>query len=384
MPRCLVCASDQLLQIAHLSDIPHSAQPFVDDPVPPTKRSEYTISLSAYQCQSCSHVQADCPRVPYYKDVITASSLSPTILKMRDDNIHTISQLLKKNNPSIFEIGAYKGQYLSHLRRRGYSHLQGLEHSHLSCAQSDDPCINLQQGYLLDPDLALSSENCFDLILCFNFLEHIPQPFEFLQVIKARLAASSAYLYLTMPNFEYIRSHNLLQELVPDHISYFTLQSLKTLFQRCNLDIISLKAINNSNDLEIIAHHQQLQISPLDPLCLENLSRSLDAILLNAFRSEQSVAFWGAGHRSLTLISQLHYAHISCIVDSADFKQGKYCPDTGLQIISPSHYYQSTTDILILSLPGIYANEVAAQLGQSEKSPNRIYSIHGNELHLIK
>ena len=33
-----------------------------------------------------------------------------------------------------------------------------------------------------------------------------------------------------MPSFQYISSQNLLQEFVPDHISYFTPQSLRTLF----------------------------------------------------------------------------------------------------------------------------------------------------------
>lgn len=356
----------------------------MDEPVNPSIRSSYTTSLSAYQCLSCSHVQADCPLVPYYKDVITSAALSPTIIEARDSRIQWISELLNKDNPKICEIGAYKGHYLEHLKALGYSHVHGIENSQVSTSQPNESSIHLQQGYLLDDDLAIAPENCFDIILCFNFLEHIPSPFQFLQVIKSRLAAPSSYLYFTMPSYDYIKSHNLLQEFVPDHLSYFTGQSLKVLFQRSNLNIISLKEINSSNDLEIIAHHQDIHVAPLDPSCLIELTVSLDSILFNASNLNHTVAFWGAGHRSLTLISQLHHQHISFIVDSADFKQGKYCPDTGLMIVSPAKYYSAPTDILILSLPGIYVNEVLVQLEQLDRAPQKIYNIKGNTLSVTK
>ena len=305
-------------------------------------------------------------------------------LESRDSRIKWISALLGKDNPKICEIGAYKGHYLEHLKSLGYSHLYGIENSHVSRSHPPGSGIHLQQGYLLDPDFAPSCENCFDIILCFNFLEHIPDPFQFLQVIKSRLAAPSSYLYLTMPSFNYIKSQNLLQEFVPDHLSYFTAQSLKVLFRRSSLGIVSLKEINNSNDLEIIARHRDIHVAPLDPSSLMQLKRSLDSILVNASSLNHSVAFWGAGHRSLTLISQLQHGHITCIVDSADFKHGKYCPDTGLQIVSPSSFYQSPTDILVLSLPGIYVNEVLYQLQQSGRSPRNVYNIQGNDLLRVK
>ena len=66
-----------------------------------------------------------------------------------------------------------------------------------------------------------------------------------------------------MPSFHYIKSQMLLQEFVPDHVSYFTPDSLSTLFHRCNLKLHSLNSINNGNDLEVVAIYEKPDISPL-------------------------------------------------------------------------------------------------------------------------
>ena len=375
---CLVCGSDDLLPIASLSGIPTCAQPFITyKPSVDLKRSSST-SLTAYQCTNCTHVQSDSPLVPYYKKVITTASLSPSILSVRDEHIASFCRLLSNPSPNIIEIGMYQGQYLAHLNTLGYRNLYGIEACPESVSIAQSSGIDCQVGYLLDSEFDVETDSLFDVILCFNFLEHIPDPLRFLQIIKSKIASPRAIIYMTMPSFFYIKSQMLLQEFVPDHISYFTPESLSSLFNRCNLQLHALNSINNGNDLEVIAIYEKPQISLLSPEPLDSLIYKINRILESSANSDQLAVFWGAGHRSLTLISQLEHSNISFIVDSASFKQGTYCPDTGIPILSPSHLCEYQVDILFLSLPGSFASEVIQSLKSNSSLPSSIYLIEGN------
>lgn len=377
---CLVCGSSDLVQIASLTGIPSSAQYFISEPPSLDQRTKSSTSLSIFQCNHCTHVQASSPLVPYYKNVITASSLSALITETRDQKISSFCQYLSNDSPSIVEIGMYRGQYLRHLLNIGYPNVYGIENCIDSVQYATDSGVHCQTGYLLDTAFQNQSDRLYDIILCFNFLEHVPDPFRFLLEIKNSLASPKSIFYFTMPSFNYIQSEMLLQEFVPDHISYFTPKSLRTLFHRCGLDIISLNSINNDNDLELIAVLDKPAILPIPTLYLDSLVSQINALISENSNSHRRVAFWGAGHRSLTLISQLNYNKISFIVDSAYFKQGTYCPDTSLPIVSPSYLTEHHVDILFLSLPGIYASEVIQSLKKKGVLPSLIYLIEGNHL----
>ncbi len=378
--RCLVCGFSDLIRIASVNDIPCSAQPFIDTKPPSHQYSTYRTSLTAFQCPSCSHVQSSAPLVSYYKDVISAASLSPSLLADRDSKIQELCSLLGKTSPYIYEIGAFKGLYIYHLQKLGYKNVRGIEHNSDSVLSAFAQGIKLDRGYLLDDCADLFHDVRYDIVLCFNFIEHIPDPFEFILAIKSKIASDSAYFYFTMPSFEYISSQNLLQEFVPDHISYFTPQSLRILFRRCNLKIHSLRSINQGNDLEIIARHDKVIISPLSDLPLQNLIVDINSVLLH---DNKSKVFWGAGHRSLTLISQIEHSAISYIVDSAPFKQGMFCPDTGLKVVSPQFFFQDPPDVLFLSLPGLYAAEVIESIRSANITTSQLFLIEGNTLSSI-
>ena len=153
---------------------------------------------------------------------------------------------------------------------------------------------------------------------------------------------------------------------------------------RSGLELISLTSINTGNDLAIIAKHTSFDNLTLNSAYLKRLIGEINDVLDQAISDNSKVSFWGAGHRSLTLISQLKYSSIGQIVDSAPFKQDHFCPATGLKIVSPEFFYSNPSDVLILSLPGIYAQEVISKLTDLEVKVPLLYTIDGNELVAIK
>ena len=67
---------------------------------------------------------------------------------------------------------------------------------------------------------------------------------------------------------------------------------------------------------------------------------------------------WGAGHRTLALLSLSNLHEIEYVVDSAKFKQGRYTPILHKKIVHPNFLKKNKVDLLIIMVPGIYPDEV--------------------------
>lgn len=369
---CKACGATELSPFVELHHVPKAAQCFIaaDD-------DDYNndhCDLSIYKCKNCGHVQSHAPLVSYYKDVVTAASLSPRIVKSRIDMITKIMSMHDISNPSILEVGCYKGCFLKELTAYGFYDVYGIEHNIDSVNKAVERGINVSAGYLLDKDFDLESLQKVDILCCFNFLEHIPDPFQFLQNCK-KLLKANGYMYFTLPSFNFIERTSCLHEFIADHLSYFSQSSLELLFRRSMLTPVEINQINNNNDLEIVATFKKKEIVEFDHSLYFNLLNSLNHILDSAYSHRKTVAIWGAGHRALTLLTQINYEGISCIIDSAPFKVGKYSPVTRLAIVSPKQYQFKPTDILFLALPGIYSDEVISEVMQWESKPSSIYQI---------
>ena len=84
-------------------------------------------------------------------------------------------------------------------------------------------------------------------------------------------------------------------------------------------------------------------------------------------------------------IKCLKYSKIDYVVDSADFKQGKFTPVSLKKIISPTDFYSNCKGkTLIINLPGIYNKEVLEAVSNLETKPLNIYVVEKNRISLIE
>jgi len=109
------------------------------------------------------------------------------------------------------------------------------------------------------------------------------------------------------------------------------------------------------------------------------LISKLKNIIRNHNQRNENVAIWGAGHRTLALLSLGNIKNISCIVDSAPFKQNKFSPITHIKIISPSELLKSDVKVVLVMLPGIYPDEVITFLQEANKR-YIIYKLDDNDI----
>ncbi len=345
-----------------LSGMPKSAQHFLDFKDLPSTEN---IKLDIYQCDKCGLVQLNLEPVSYYKDVITAASISGDARKSRLKQMTDFANRFNLNNKKIIEIGCAKGDMLDIIEEAGMI-AYGLEHSLDSVSFAKDKNRKVIKGFL--DDLETIEHAPYHGFICFNFLEHMPKPKSAIEKIYNNLDNDGVGL-ITVPNLNYLLETKSFYEFVADHLSYFTIDTLKKAFYETNFDILECNLINNQNDILIIVKKKQNKtthkIENIKKIDLKNdyeevekLIKDFQNLIKNYKKKNKKVAIWGAGHRTLALLALSKIKDIEYIVDSAKFKQGKYSPVMNTKIVPPETLLNNKIDLLIIMVPGIYPDEV--------------------------
>lgn len=156
-----------------------------------------------------------------YKKYISSTTFNfPRQDKTNMDSIDFILPYIKENS-NILEIGSARGDFLYLLKEKIPSvNILGVEPS---VETSYVPTINRMYTNTL-------FTNTFDLIIIRHTLEHIKYPKKFIKQLKPLLKKDS-FLYIEVPNIK-LNVKYLTEDFEPDHVSYFSLESLKFLFKK--------------------------------------------------------------------------------------------------------------------------------------------------------
>jgi len=369
---CRLCKSEiERSALLSMSPFPKAAQYYPD-------KAEFErdkgITLKVYRCSCCDLLQLCCDPVSYYKEVITAASFSGEARAARLKEISKFVNLFGLQGKKAVEVGSGRGGMVDIMSEAGLDAV-GLEYSDESVEYAKSQNRNMIQGYL--DDLGIKYNEQYDAFISLNYIEHQPDTKSFIRSL-ARITKPGAVGYITAPNVSYLLETNTLYEFVADHLIYFTEETMRRAFELNGFDVIESCIINNKNDISLIVKKREiLDISGIDDV--EQLAESLKVFVDQSRANDKKLAVWGAGHRTLALLSIAKISDISFIVDSADFKQGKYSPVMHSKIVSPQALAESDVDIVIVMVPGLYPNEVVKKI-RSFSRKFEIYKLQDNNL----
>ncbi|MDD2741886.1 MAG: class I SAM-dependent methyltransferase [Rhodocyclaceae bacterium] len=337
-----------------IGPFPKAAQYY---PTPNEFTHDRGIVLKITECPDCGLTQLLNEPVDYYRQVITAASLSPVV---REQRLTLFRQLRGYfgMRPSAFEIGCAGGENLPLLRDAGFA-ASGIEFAATTAGTSLPEGVT--DTYLLD--LGPENHGRHDLLLSFNYLEHQPDAHAFLQKCHA-LLADDGRLLLTVPNLDLLLDSQSAHEFVADHLLYFTAESLETALRLTGFSLIECQIINNQYDIQIIAKKRPRGAIASSKSALDALVISFNEKLRTLATEGKRIAIWGAGHRTLALLSLAEYHLIDCIIDSARFKHDKFAPISHLRIRPPEILLDPDCgiDVILVMLPGIYPKEVISRI----------------------
>lgn len=342
-----IAASDAV----HIGPFPKAAQHY---PEPDELASDQGVMLRIAECPGCGLTQLMNEPVDYYKQVITAASLSPLV---REQRLALFRQLREgfSGRPNALEIGCANGENLPLLQEAGYAP-SGIEFSPMPEGAAPKP-EGVSNRYILD--LGAEEHGRYDLLISFNYLEHQPDVRAFLKKCHA-LLADGGKLLLTVPNLDLLLTSQSAHEFVADHLVYFTPASLETALRLTGYTLVDLRIINNQYDIQIVAEKRHAAPIACCKTALDALVVSFNRKLRDFAAQGKRVAVWGAGHRTLALLSLSEHRLIDCIIDSAKFKHYRYAPISHLRILPPETLLDPGCgiDIILVMVPGIYPREV--------------------------
>lgn len=347
---CIMCAGN-LENPLQLGNMPASAQGFSGTAEQALSAS---LSMDIYDCPHCGLVQYTGPLVPYYKEVIRSTRLSPSMFIFRRKQFQDLIKSFDVQ--TIFELGAGSGEYLDVFKDLGRS-THGIEGSSKLANMAQKAGHLVINGFLPETNLndKFEIESC-DLVTSFNFIEHLPDPIASLRSL-AEFLKPGGYALLEVPNFDMISEFGLFNEFIPDHRSYFTQSSFQQLLSLSGFEIVSVKTIWDHYIISVVARkRQQTNWRPYSQV-QSSLKEQCKLFFSGTPKSQNAI--WSAGHQSLATISNLSLSEmLSVIIDSSTAKQGRYAPASGLPIVSPDILIDGQIKTVLLAAAG-FNKEIA-------------------------
>lgn len=374
MKKCILCErNDQFVSLLKLENMPSSAQdlPSADDL---SKDKGETLEL--VQCLGCGLVQFNCEPVSYYKDVIRSGGTTSTMRDLRIAQYKDFISRFNLKDKKIVEIGCGRGDFLQFLN--GFPvEFCGIENNPELVEQAKRKGLKVFCSFA-DANMEKIPGGPYDAFLSFNFLEHQPDPNSMVRVIYDNLTEEGCGL-VTVPSFEYIINNNGYYELIKDHIAYYTFETLSLLFNNNGFDVIS-KEIVNRDTLSIYVQKRK----KIDVSALVNNTISLNSSINDLLNKYNKVAIWGASHQGFTLAatSKLN-EKIKYIIDSAEFKQGRFSPASHIKIVPAEYFFDNPVEAIIIIAPG-YTSEIYSIIRSKFGEDVDVYCLKSSVLEMIK
>ncbi len=204
---------------------------------------EYKIS----ECQICGFIETK-PTYPTSRDVYETGHYSvkryvniPLLINLMD-YIYIYFILLKneiKRNSFVLDLGCGKGLFLLFLKKLKFKHLVGIETS-----QSRSEFAKKLTGLDISTDFYAGGpvfNKKYDVITMIHVLEHIENPYIFLDSLINDALNSSGKVFIEVPNIQSLSSRiagNTWAHFTPEyHVNHFTLLSIITYCSTRDLSI---------------------------------------------------------------------------------------------------------------------------------------------------
>ena len=368
MKKCISCKGS-LHELMKIENMPASAQ---DIPNKGELYKDVGIEVVLCVCEDCNLVQLKNDAVHYYRDVIRAGGYSTTMEELRKSEYGHFIELASLKGKKIIEVGCGRGEFLGMLKGfpvEGY----GTEHKKELVELAKSAGLRVDEDFPESED-HIFKDGPFDAFMSFNFLEHQPHPRTYLKAIYNNLV-EGGYGLITVPSFEYILKQNSFYEIIPDHIAYYSFDSLTHLLNISGFEVIESKTVNRDT-IEMIVKKRKLP--DVGGIILKKTDIANE--VLDTVKSYSKIAVWGASHQGFTLCSTTGIAkYVDCIIDSAPFKQGKFAPASHIGIISPDEARKRKFEAIIIVAPG-YTNEIANIIKTTFDSDIDIYTLMTDKL----
>jgi len=341
-------------------------------------------------CVTCGFVwnaAFDRQLIQYSEEYEETQAFSETFNKFHEALADTLIDRYGLKNKTILEIGCGKGEFLALLCERGNNQGIGFDPGYRD--QRNKSSARERMKFITDFYSEQYSNYQGDLVCCKMTLEHIDGVKEFVSMVRRAIVdRDDTIVFFQIPEMGVILRKCRFWDVYYEHCSYFTSGSLSRLFQSCNFDILNVSAAYDDQYLLLEAcpadtEGRFINVPELAPESPEAVARWAERFkieidrrrdywreyLLSARKSGKRVAIWGSGSKGVSFLTTLGLGEeVGAVVDINPFRQGKFMPGTGHEIVAPSALQEDRPDIIII-MNAIYRDEIGTMLNGMDLHP---------------
>jgi hypothetical protein len=329
-------------------------------------------------CEACGFIQNglfDPALLDYSQDYEESQGFSPTFAAFAQGLVDRLIELYGIRGKKVFEIGCGKGDFLSLICKSGDNQGLGIDPGFREGRLAPDVDARVVQAFFTEPAVDLTG----DLICCRHTLEHIQPVGDFVSLVHQSAAQQAgSVVFFEVPDTSRILIEGAFWDIYYEHCSYFTLGSLGRLFRATGFDPLSLR---KGYDDQYLLLEARVRVDDstgsfpgeddLDEI-RSGVRSFVDAThaaiaswedrLEEANAAGKKVVIWGASSKGVAFLTSLRNGDtVEYAVDINPYKQGRFMPGAGQEIVGPDFLEDYRPDLVIPMNP-IYLEEIRSDL----------------------
>jgi len=320
--------------------------------------------MALYFCHDCTflfNAAFDDSLVGYGETYENAQNHSAVFEKHINRLTHLLLNEKEINHHRILEIGCGNGYFLKKLISPSYKNI-GCGYDKSLGKDYHEENFRLVAKYYDDTE-----EGDFDVIISRHVVEHILENGPLVSLLKQK--NPHAQFFIETPSLEWIIKQKAFYDIFYEHCSYFSHQSLHTLFTKNGIAVTDIKEVFEGQYLWLESlPNTEISAMKNQPLTLSEVKGFFDEMhveqrfyqemIAQEFKNKK-IAIWGAGAKGVTFANFIdpHRESIKYIIDINPKKCGKFLPGSGHPIVSPVELSSDDIDVIIIMNPN-YQNEI--------------------------
>jgi len=369
MKKCLVCGSQKYIPVINIFEMPIFIGVLFSSKTEAINALKGDLDICF--CENCGHIfnKAFNPKIlKYMGDYDNRLEYSRKFQTYAEELAYMLIRKYAVNRKNIINIGCGKGYFLNLICRLGNNKGVGFDPSYQKERSGNHTDVRFVKEFFSIKYADLPA----DLVICRHVLEHIENPVAFLSEIIDTVRDHNPVFYFEVPNASYMIKDLGIWDLIYEHVSYFTKDSLESLFKSCGLEVLNINEAFGGQYLMIEGKIGKPRMTT-DTESINTTKKLVDKFsddyrkkknrwqkLVNKNKENKTV-IWGAGSKGVTFLNVINDKKIEYIVDINPHKQGRYVPGIGTRVVSPGFLKDYRPDIVIL-MNALYGREVRETL----------------------
>lgn len=340
-------------------------------------KPELAFPLDVYFCSDCSLAQLRdiVSPVLLFKNYVYVSSTSPAFVAHFNDFAQTVAARFNLGPASlVVDVGSNDGILLKPFQEREIRVL-GVDPADKIAAAATAAGIETLPHFFT-PAVArdiVSRHGKAAIITATNVFAHVNDLDELVAGIKVLLADDGVFI-VEAPYLADFLEKNLFDTVYHEHLSYFSVSSLKILLERLGMRVIDVeKTDSHGGSLRVFAAHAASARPVSDAVGrfiadehaqglgtvaayedfakrVEQNKMQLTALLKQIKVEGKKIAGYGAPAKGNTLLNYFGIGPetVDYIVDDSAWKQGLYTPGTRIPVVSAEKLSEAKPDYILI------------------------------------